>query len=357
MSHDGTSCQSRSADAPKVRTKPGVRVDDWLLEHRPSSYWAATRRPFPSLLLVAPLGADLRVGGPLAGRSGARQLRTGADTWMRHALSSLGLSDHWLLPLLLFLILLTWQVLSFYDWGFSPGILAGMVVESLVWAVVLLGISRLIDFGFSYLEQTGTPLLAVECRRGRTVVRFLDRLPGCRGLRGDAVSLDPGSGFVRDACDSCRCPRCWRAPWLSPALRCSSPWRTTRAARARRSPGSRSFSAGWPASSSPGFCAAGIRYCRRHAHHVRHPGRLDCLATLSQNSRHNPARPLKKRPLRIVHVSDIHFWQYAINPLRLLSKRLLGTTSLLSGTRAPISPRASARTGRARAKPECRTTS
>jgi hypothetical protein len=35
--------------------------------------------------------------------------------------------------------------------------------------------------------------------------------------------------------------------------------------------------------------------------------------------------------LRIVHLSDIHFWQYAINPLRLLSKRLLGTTSLLFG--------------------------
>jgi 3',5'-cyclic AMP phosphodiesterase CpdA len=35
--------------------------------------------------------------------------------------------------------------------------------------------------------------------------------------------------------------------------------------------------------------------------------------------------------LRIVHLSDIHFWQYAFNPLRLLSKRLLGTTSLLLG--------------------------
>jgi hypothetical protein len=81
---------------------------------------------------------------------------------MRHALSSLGLSDHWLLPLLLFLILLTWQVLRFYDWRFSPGILAGMVVESVVWAVVLVGISRLIDCGFSYLEQTKMPLLAVN---------------------------------------------------------------------------------------------------------------------------------------------------------------------------------------------------
>jgi 3',5'-cyclic AMP phosphodiesterase CpdA len=33
--------------------------------------------------------------------------------------------------------------------------------------------------------------------------------------------------------------------------------------------------------------------------------------------------------MRIVHVSDIHFWHYAINPLRLLSKRLLGMSSLV----------------------------
>ena len=81
---------------------------------------------------------------------------------MRQGLASLGLSDHWLLPLLLVLILMGWQVLSFHDWRFSPGILAGMVVESLVWAVVLLGISRLIDLGFSYLEQTSPPLLAIS---------------------------------------------------------------------------------------------------------------------------------------------------------------------------------------------------
>jgi 3',5'-cyclic AMP phosphodiesterase CpdA len=35
--------------------------------------------------------------------------------------------------------------------------------------------------------------------------------------------------------------------------------------------------------------------------------------------------------LRLVHLSDIHFWQYAFNPLRLLSKRLLGTASLALG--------------------------
>jgi 3',5'-cyclic AMP phosphodiesterase CpdA len=35
--------------------------------------------------------------------------------------------------------------------------------------------------------------------------------------------------------------------------------------------------------------------------------------------------------VRIVHLSDIHFWQYAFNPLRLMSKRLTGMVSLLAG--------------------------
>jgi Type II CAAX prenyl endopeptidase Rce1-like len=147
----------------KVSVQPGQpRVDDWILAGRPSSYWASTRRPFPSLLLVAPMVIAYESGVLWLGGTTPGSLRTGADTWMRHALASLGLSDHWLLPLLLFLILLTWQVVSFYSWRFSPAILAGMVIESVVWAVVLLGISRMIDFGFSYLEQTAAPLLALS---------------------------------------------------------------------------------------------------------------------------------------------------------------------------------------------------
>jgi 3',5'-cyclic AMP phosphodiesterase CpdA len=35
--------------------------------------------------------------------------------------------------------------------------------------------------------------------------------------------------------------------------------------------------------------------------------------------------------LRLVHLSDIHFWQYEFNPLRLLSKRFLGNAALLIG--------------------------
>jgi hypothetical protein len=85
---------------------------------------------------------------------------------MRSALASVGVADHWLLPLVLVVILLSWQVVSFRDWRFSPGILAGMVVESFVWAVALLGISRMIDVAFSYLEQGRPLLLAIESGSG-----------------------------------------------------------------------------------------------------------------------------------------------------------------------------------------------
>jgi hypothetical protein len=147
----------RNGREPEIR-----RVDEWISDRRPSSYWASTRRPFPSLLMVAPLVIAYEAGVLWLEGSSPGSARTGADTWMRQGLSSLGLADHWLLPLLLVVILLCWQVLTFYNWRFSPGILAGMVVESVVWAVVLLGISRLIDFGFSYLEQTRLPLLALD---------------------------------------------------------------------------------------------------------------------------------------------------------------------------------------------------
>jgi hypothetical protein len=137
------------------------RANEWFLDNRPTSYWSATRRPFPSLILVAPLviayeSAVLWFGGATPGT-----LRTGADTWMRNALSCFGVADHWLLPLLLVLILMGWQVLSFHDWRFSPGILMGMVVESLLWAVTLLGLSRLIDIGLTYLEQASPLVLGI----------------------------------------------------------------------------------------------------------------------------------------------------------------------------------------------------
>ncbi len=157
-----------SARAPRPKRQrrspailEGPEAEAWLLEHRPCSYWAATRRPFPSLLFVAPLVVAYEAGVlALGGSAEAASLRSGADAWMRQALAAAGLSHPWFLPILLVVILMGWQLARAHDWRFSPAILAGMIVESLVWAVALLGIGRLVDLGFSYLEQAHAPLLA-----------------------------------------------------------------------------------------------------------------------------------------------------------------------------------------------------
>jgi hypothetical protein len=150
---------------------PGPR--EWLLEQRPASYWVATRRPFPSLLFVGPLAiayeaAVYGLGGPGA----AAGLRTGADAWMCRALAAAGLSHPWFLPILLLVILMGWQAWSAEGWRFSPTILGGMIVESLTWAIALLGVGRLLDLGFAYLEQGHLPILAIDPAATPTHSRF-----------------------------------------------------------------------------------------------------------------------------------------------------------------------------------------
>jgi Type II CAAX prenyl endopeptidase Rce1-like len=152
-----------------ARSKRPGRYDLWrhLARRGPlrkdalaSSYWEATRRPLPSLLLVAPIVLAYESGIHFLGGRGLTIERTGADVWMRQLFASIGLKDPWSLPLLLLSILLAWQVAGFHRWRVSPSLLAGMALESIVWAVGLVGISRLIDVGFCYLERSAAVLAA-----------------------------------------------------------------------------------------------------------------------------------------------------------------------------------------------------
>jgi Type II CAAX prenyl endopeptidase Rce1-like len=126
-----------------------------------ASYWSSTRRPLPSLVFVIPLMLAYEIGVVWHTGASAAALRTGADAWMRSALGTLGLTDQWFPPLLLTVVLLGWQVMRPRDWRFSPAILGGMVIESLILAIALVGVSRLIDLGFSLLDQHPPRLLAV----------------------------------------------------------------------------------------------------------------------------------------------------------------------------------------------------
>jgi len=120
-------------------------------------YWATTRRPLPCLAFVFPLLFVYEVGLVWVGGSSSDALRAGADTWIRHGLAMVGLTDRWLLPLLLTSGLLAWQALDRRDWRFNPLILAGMILESLILSIGLIGLSKLVDLGFSRLDG---PLLA-----------------------------------------------------------------------------------------------------------------------------------------------------------------------------------------------------
>ena len=135
------------------------------------SYWSTTRRPLPGLVFILPILLAYEAGVIWLGGPSADALRAGADAWVRQGLAAFGLTDRWLLPIALVSGLLAWQALDRRDWRFHPAILWGMAVESLVLAVGLVGLSKLVDLGFSRLE--GPSLLAASRHSIAPVVGFL----------------------------------------------------------------------------------------------------------------------------------------------------------------------------------------
>lgn len=125
------------------------------------SYWSLTRRPIPCLAFIVPLLLIYELGVLWLGGASSQALRTGADGWMRHVLARVGVTDQWFLPLSLVLILVAWQVVQRKDWRFPLSIPVGMALESLVLGVALVGVSRLVDVGFSFLEHSRGHTLAV----------------------------------------------------------------------------------------------------------------------------------------------------------------------------------------------------
>jgi hypothetical protein len=127
-----------------------------------ASYWVVTRRPLPCLAFVAPLLLVYELGVLWQGGARAEAWRTGADAWMRHGLATLGLTDRWFPPLCLALALLVWHVLAAREWRFSPFVPLAMALESVVLAVALVGLSKLVDLGFENLERSPSWLLTTS---------------------------------------------------------------------------------------------------------------------------------------------------------------------------------------------------
>jgi Type II CAAX prenyl endopeptidase Rce1-like len=130
------------------------------VEPEDPSYWSTTRKPLPGLTFILPILLAYEAGVIWLGGPSADALRAGADAWVRQGLAALGFTDRWILPVGLIGGLLAWQAVDRRDWRFHPAILWGMAVESLLLAVALVGLSKLVDLGFSRLE--GSSLLATS---------------------------------------------------------------------------------------------------------------------------------------------------------------------------------------------------
>jgi hypothetical protein len=109
-------------------------------------------------MLVAPLLVIYEIGCLTLSEAAGDSFRTGADSWLRHGLANLGWTNPWILPLSVVMILVGWQLVHGRGWRVPVPTLAAMISESLILAVALVGVSRLVDLAGVYLESSPTAL-------------------------------------------------------------------------------------------------------------------------------------------------------------------------------------------------------
>jgi membrane protease YdiL (CAAX protease family) len=110
---------------------------------KPGGYFAATRHPWPCLLFVVPLLVGYEVGVRVLGGAHPETLRNGADNWLRCGLTAVGLSSFWLPPALLAGVFGLWTWVRQDDYPDDlVGVLSGMVLESVLFALGLWALSR-----------------------------------------------------------------------------------------------------------------------------------------------------------------------------------------------------------------------
>ncbi len=156
------SLRSPTPDAAPVRGRHGYDRRWWARARRAEapaseSYWRAVRSPLAGLLLVAPLLVTYELGVLWLERGGTRATRAGIDVWIRDALGRAGVEAGWIPPAILLLGLLAWQSAAGGACKPRPRYLLGMIAESLAFAALLVGLSRLVDLGLTRLEGNPAP--------------------------------------------------------------------------------------------------------------------------------------------------------------------------------------------------------
>jgi hypothetical protein len=109
----------------------------------PSGYAPATRHPWPCLLFVLPMLIAYEIGVLSLGGLHPETIRNGADHWLRSALVVVGVRYVWVPPLVLSVVFAFWAWKRREDRpGDIIGVLSGMVLESIIFALGLWALSR-----------------------------------------------------------------------------------------------------------------------------------------------------------------------------------------------------------------------
>lgn len=124
------------------------------------TYSAVSKGAWASLVFIAPLLVVYECAVAVSGGADPGSVRGAADLWIRQGLGWIGLKDPFWAPFLLIAGLLIQHVRERRDWRFAPVTLPGMALESAGYAVVLIGLGKLLDLGFAHLD--GLPRLAVD---------------------------------------------------------------------------------------------------------------------------------------------------------------------------------------------------
>lgn len=130
-----------------------------LLSRPRRNYWDETSTPLSSLLFLIPGLLIYEAGAILLQTSSGSTMRNGADSWMRAALNSAGLTGM-LLPLLVVSGLLAWHTIRKDPWKPRWKIQCGMLAESVALAVVLLLTGQLHQLLFLSLQSGPTQEVA-----------------------------------------------------------------------------------------------------------------------------------------------------------------------------------------------------
>jgi len=118
----------------------------------PIDYWVMARQPLHCLIFLIPLLVIYEAGVLMLANGNSAALRNGADYWMRGWLASIGLTQALLLPCLVIGAMLAWQIVGRYPWKVKGTTIAGMVGESLLFAIFLMAMGQLHDLMFEQLS-------------------------------------------------------------------------------------------------------------------------------------------------------------------------------------------------------------